>query len=207
MPTAQTVWSTDAQSLTPANPVTLTWANEAGLTFQRTITVDDDALFTIEDTVLKRERRADHALSLRARLAPRPAEHPRLLRHPRGLHRRPRRRRPAGMGLRRRGGRRPAVSVRDRRDLDRRDRRLGRHHRQVLGHRHRPRSGHGLHRPLHGGVGRRRARVPGRCARRRAHDRRGRDGDLDEAPVSPARSRSRSSTATPRRSASGSSTW
>ncbi|WP_349367965.1 membrane protein insertase YidC [Salinarimonas sp.] len=52
LPDSQTVWSADAERLTPESPVTLTWTNEAGLTFQRTIAVDRDALFTIEDTVV-----------------------------------------------------------------------------------------------------------------------------------------------------------
>jgi YidC/Oxa1 family membrane protein insertase len=37
--------------LTPETPVTLTWDNGAGLIFQRTISVDDDFMFTIDQTV------------------------------------------------------------------------------------------------------------------------------------------------------------
>ncbi|GGK24136.1 membrane protein insertase YidC [Salinarimonas ramus] len=52
LPDSQTVWQTNDEALTPATPVTLTFVNEAGLTFERTITVDEDALFTVEDRVL-----------------------------------------------------------------------------------------------------------------------------------------------------------
>jgi len=37
--------------LTPGSPVTLVWDNGAGLRFRRTISVDEDFLFTVEQTV------------------------------------------------------------------------------------------------------------------------------------------------------------
>ncbi|MGJ3264029.1 MAG: membrane protein insertase YidC [Salinarimonas sp.] len=49
VPGSQTVWETDAEALTPESPVTLTWTNEAGIVFERVVSVDSDALFTIED--------------------------------------------------------------------------------------------------------------------------------------------------------------
>ncbi|MGP9822450.1 membrane protein insertase YidC [Salinarimonas sp. NSM] len=52
VPDSQTVWETDADALTPQSPVTLTWTNEAGIVFEREISVDQDALFTIEDRAL-----------------------------------------------------------------------------------------------------------------------------------------------------------
>ncbi|WP_372422160.1 membrane protein insertase YidC [Salinarimonas chemoclinalis] len=52
LPDAQTVWETDAQALTPTSPATLTWTNEAGIVFERIVSVDEDALFTIEDRAL-----------------------------------------------------------------------------------------------------------------------------------------------------------
>ncbi|HTJ63029.1 MAG TPA: membrane protein insertase YidC [Alphaproteobacteria bacterium] len=52
VPTAQTVWTQSAaQTLTPATPITMTWDNGAGLVFTRTISVDNDYLFTIKQTV------------------------------------------------------------------------------------------------------------------------------------------------------------
>ena len=52
MPTKDTVWAQEgAGSLTPTTPVTLTWNNGQGLTFKRTISIDDKYLFTIKDDV------------------------------------------------------------------------------------------------------------------------------------------------------------
>ena len=52
MPTKDTVWTQEGTgALTPAKPVTLTWNNGQGLTFKRTISIDDKYLFTIKDDV------------------------------------------------------------------------------------------------------------------------------------------------------------
>jgi YidC/Oxa1 family membrane protein insertase len=51
VPTAQTVWKTNGNALTPSSPVTLTWDNGRGLVFERTIAVDDHFMFTITDNV------------------------------------------------------------------------------------------------------------------------------------------------------------
>ncbi len=52
LPDARTVWTLDSgQSLTPATPVTLSWDNGAGLTFRRVVSVDEDYLFTITQSV------------------------------------------------------------------------------------------------------------------------------------------------------------
>jgi YidC/Oxa1 family membrane protein insertase len=52
VPGANTEWSADpAARLAPGQPVTLTWANGKGLTFTRTIAVDDRYMFTITDAV------------------------------------------------------------------------------------------------------------------------------------------------------------
>ena len=51
LPTRDTVWTADATSLTIAKPVTLTWDNGQGLVFQRTISVDDQYMFTVKDSV------------------------------------------------------------------------------------------------------------------------------------------------------------
>lgn len=51
LPNATTVWTADAQVLTPAKPLTLTWDNGQGLLFRRVVTVDDNAMFQIRDEV------------------------------------------------------------------------------------------------------------------------------------------------------------
>jgi YidC/Oxa1 family membrane protein insertase len=50
-PNLDTVWTADRQTLTPTQPVTLTWDNGAGLIFKRVIAVDDKYMFTIKDSV------------------------------------------------------------------------------------------------------------------------------------------------------------
>ncbi|SEL50389.1 YidC/Oxa1 family membrane protein insertase [Bosea lupini] len=61
LPNANTVWTADSQVLTSAKPVTLTWDNGQGLTFKRTIAVDDNAMFSIRDEV---ENKGTSAVSL-----------------------------------------------------------------------------------------------------------------------------------------------
>ncbi len=51
LPNANTVWTANAQKLTPATPVELTWDNGQGLTFKRTISVDDRYMFSIKESV------------------------------------------------------------------------------------------------------------------------------------------------------------
>jgi YidC/Oxa1 family membrane protein insertase len=52
MPDRDTVWKQEgANALTPSTPVTLSWNNGQGLTFKRTISIDDKYLFTIKDEV------------------------------------------------------------------------------------------------------------------------------------------------------------
>lgn len=52
VPGANTVWRlTEGAILTPTTPVTLTWDNGAGLRFTRRISLDDQYLFTVTDTV------------------------------------------------------------------------------------------------------------------------------------------------------------
>ena len=51
MPTADSLWSADRNVLTPSSPVTLTWENGQGLLFNRRISINDDYLFTFEDSV------------------------------------------------------------------------------------------------------------------------------------------------------------
>lgn len=52
VPGANTAWAADPDArLAPGQPVTLTWANGRGLTFTRTIAVDEHYMFTITDAV------------------------------------------------------------------------------------------------------------------------------------------------------------
>ncbi len=52
LPNGDTVWTaTSTGALSPANPVTLTWDNGRGLVFTRKISVDDNYLFNIADSV------------------------------------------------------------------------------------------------------------------------------------------------------------
>ena len=52
VPGPETTWSVEsAGPLTPQNPVVLSWDNGQGLVFRRTISVDDDYMFTITQAV------------------------------------------------------------------------------------------------------------------------------------------------------------
>lgn len=52
VPDANTVWTQQGTgALTTGSPVTLTWDNGEGLTFRRTIAVDENYLFTLKDEV------------------------------------------------------------------------------------------------------------------------------------------------------------
>src|SRR4030081_2878367 len=52
MPGADTVWRQEGSgALTPDRPIVLTYSNNEGLTFRRTIAVDDKYLFTVKDEV------------------------------------------------------------------------------------------------------------------------------------------------------------
>jgi YidC/Oxa1 family membrane protein insertase len=51
VPGPDTRWTASGGPLTPAAPVTLNWDNGAGLSFTRTISVDDNYMFTVRDTV------------------------------------------------------------------------------------------------------------------------------------------------------------
>lgn len=52
VPSASTQWKIEiGEELSPGNDVTLLWENDAGLTFRKTFSVDEDFLFTITQTV------------------------------------------------------------------------------------------------------------------------------------------------------------
>ena len=52
VPNPDTIWSVSGNpKLTPQDPVTIYWDNQNGLLFSRTISIDDNYLFTIDQTV------------------------------------------------------------------------------------------------------------------------------------------------------------
>jgi len=52
LPGGDTVWTQDTPGmLTPTTPITLSYDNGAGLTFRKTISIDDDYMFTVEQSV------------------------------------------------------------------------------------------------------------------------------------------------------------
>ncbi|MFO1243264.1 MAG: membrane protein insertase YidC [Rickettsiales bacterium] len=51
LPDAETIWEADHDTLTPGQPVTLTWTNEEGVTFEQVIALDKDFLFTVTQRV------------------------------------------------------------------------------------------------------------------------------------------------------------
>ena len=61
VPTIETVWTADRQTLTPGTPVTLTHDNGQGVIFRRVISVDDKSMFSVQDMV---ENRTGQPLSL-----------------------------------------------------------------------------------------------------------------------------------------------
>jgi YidC/Oxa1 family membrane protein insertase len=52
VPTDATVWTPSSQELTPQSPVTLSWDNGAGLTFQLLVSIDDNYMFTVRQQVI-----------------------------------------------------------------------------------------------------------------------------------------------------------
>ena len=61
MPRADSIWSASSDVLSPGVPVTLTWDNGKGLTFRRELSINEDYMFTINDSV---ESRLDEAVTL-----------------------------------------------------------------------------------------------------------------------------------------------
>lgn len=52
VPTAKTVWNrVSGDRLTPGTPVVLAWENGAGLTFKRTVTIDENYLITVKQDI------------------------------------------------------------------------------------------------------------------------------------------------------------
>lgn len=63
LPSAETDWKASANDLSPEKPVILTWDNGQGLHFTRTISVDDQYMFTVSDKV---ENKSPEAVKLNA---------------------------------------------------------------------------------------------------------------------------------------------
>lgn len=54
VPTNETLWSAEGNTLTPDTPITLTWDNGQGLRFERLVEVDDNYVFTIREKVINK---------------------------------------------------------------------------------------------------------------------------------------------------------
>lgn len=54
MPKADTLWTASAMVLSPGAPVTLSWDNGNGLTFRRSLAINDDYMITVDDSVESR---------------------------------------------------------------------------------------------------------------------------------------------------------
>ena len=61
MPTADSLWVADGQRLAPGAPVSLSWDNGKGLTFRRTLSINEDYMITVDDSV---ESRLDMPVTL-----------------------------------------------------------------------------------------------------------------------------------------------
>jgi YidC/Oxa1 family membrane protein insertase len=51
VPTGDSVWTADSNTLAPGSPVTLTWDNGQGVKFVRTYTIDENYMFTVAQRV------------------------------------------------------------------------------------------------------------------------------------------------------------
>jgi YidC/Oxa1 family membrane protein insertase len=51
LPGNDTVWTASEKTLAPGKPVTLSWDNGAGVTFEINLAIDDDYMFTVSQTV------------------------------------------------------------------------------------------------------------------------------------------------------------
>ena len=52
LPNSKSIWISNADTMTPENSITLTWDNQEGIIFQRTISIDNEYMFTIKQTVI-----------------------------------------------------------------------------------------------------------------------------------------------------------
>jgi YidC/Oxa1 family membrane protein insertase len=56
LPNENTLWQSDEKVLTSEKPIVLRWANSSGLVFERTISIDENYMFKISDTVKNTSR-------------------------------------------------------------------------------------------------------------------------------------------------------
>jgi len=52
LPNANTVWKSDRSTISPEQPVVLVWDNGNGLIFKRTISIDNEYMFSLQQTVI-----------------------------------------------------------------------------------------------------------------------------------------------------------
>src|SRR3990167_1177944 len=58
LPTEKTLWQAHGDKLTPQTPVTLTWENGEGLTFSQVISIDENYMFTITQSLKNATQKA-----------------------------------------------------------------------------------------------------------------------------------------------------
>jgi YidC/Oxa1 family membrane protein insertase len=87
LPGAQTKWTASGGPLSPGHPLTLTWDNGEGLSFTRTISIDANYMFTIDDAVKNAGQEAGQSDAIRADQPHRYAAGFRLLHPVRGADR------------------------------------------------------------------------------------------------------------------------
>ncbi len=54
IPNKNTIWKANKNTLSPENPVTLSWVNTDGVVFQKVISLDDNYMFTVRKRVLNK---------------------------------------------------------------------------------------------------------------------------------------------------------
>jgi YidC/Oxa1 family membrane protein insertase len=54
VPNSETIWHSDSDLLTPSSPINLFWVNDDGVKFLVTISVDENYLFNIEQTIVNK---------------------------------------------------------------------------------------------------------------------------------------------------------
>ncbi|PPR29035.1 MAG: Membrane protein insertase YidC [Alphaproteobacteria bacterium MarineAlpha9_Bin1] len=52
LPNSKSIWISNENTMTPENSITLTWDNQEGIIFKRTISIDNEYMFTIKQTVI-----------------------------------------------------------------------------------------------------------------------------------------------------------
>ena len=52
LPNSKSIWISNENTMTPENSITLTWDNQEGIIFKRTVSIDNEYMFTIKQTVI-----------------------------------------------------------------------------------------------------------------------------------------------------------